>query len=170
MSPPARRGLRTAVRIREFRAGDEPVLASVMFSSVHEVARQHYSPAQLAAWAPEQYDEGQWAARIRAIRPFVAEIDGHVVGYADLQPTGYIDHFFVAGTCPRQGVGTALMRHIHDAARERHIAELWADVSLTAESFFARHGFAVEARQSVSLRGVTMTNARMRKRLLPAQS
>ena len=153
------------MRIRDFRIGDEPVLAAVMFSSVRELAQKDYSPAQLEAWAPEQYDKDQWAARIRAIRPFVAELDGRVVGYADLQPTGYIDHFFVAGTCSRRGVGTALMRHLHLTARERNIAELWADVSLTAESFFARHGFLVEARQSVSLRGVTMSNSRMRKKL-----
>jgi hypothetical protein len=37
--------------IRDFRIGDEPVLASVMFSSVHELARNDYSPAQLEAWA-----------------------------------------------------------------------------------------------------------------------
>lgn len=152
--------------IRDFRIGDEPVLASVMFSSVHELARKDYSPAQVEAWAPEQYDEDQWAARMRAIHPFVAEVDGCVVGYADLQVTGYIDHFFVAGTRSRRGVGTALMQHIHLAAQKRHIVELWSDVSLTAESFFARHGFIVEARQSVSLRGVTMPNSRMRKQLV----
>jgi putative acetyltransferase len=152
--------------IRDFRIGDEPVLAAVMFSSIHELARQDYSPAQLEAWAPRQYDEDQWAVRIRAIHPFVAEVDGGVVGYADLQVTGYIDHFFVAGPCSRRGVGTALMQHIHLAAQKRHIVELWSNVSVTAESFFAKHGFIVEARQSVSLRGVTMPNSRMRKQLV----
>lgn len=151
--------------IRDFRLGDEPALASVMFSSVHELARHEYSPAQREAWAPRKYDEDRWAARMRGMRPFVAELDGRVVGYADLQGTGYIDHFFVAGSYGRRGVGTALMQHIHAAARGRRIAELWADVSLTAESFFARHGFVVEARQSRSLRGVTIANARMRKAL-----
>lgn len=54
------------------------------------------------------------------------------------------------------------MHHIHLAARERHIVELWSDVSLTAESFVARHGFIVETRQRVSLRGVETPNTRMR--------
>jgi hypothetical protein len=34
---------------------------------------------------------------MQGIRPFVAEDEGHIVGYADIQPSGYIDHFFVAG-------------------------------------------------------------------------
>jgi putative acetyltransferase len=152
--------------IRDFRPGDEPSLAAVMFSSIHELARKDYSPAQLEAWAPPQYDEDQWAARVRAIHPFVAEVDGGVVGYADLQATGYIDHFFVAGPWARRGVGAALMQHIHLAAQQRHIVELWSNVSVTAEPFFAKHGFIVEARQSVSLRGVTMPNSRMRKQLV----
>src|SRR5687768_3706075 len=101
-----------------------------MFSAVHELARGDYSRAQLEAWAPEQYDVDQWAARMRSLRPFVAELDGRVVGYADVQSTGYIDHFFVAGSCSRRGVGTALMQHIHRSARTRQIVELWADVSL----------------------------------------
>jgi putative acetyltransferase len=159
-----------AIVIRDFRSGDEPSLAAVMFSSIHELACKEYSPAQLEAWAPREYDEDRWAARMRGIRPFVAEVDGRVVGYADVQVTGYIDHFFVAGSCGRRGVGTALMQHIHAAARPRRIAELWANVSLTAESFFARHGFVVEARQSVSTGGVTMANARMRKTLLRADN
>ena len=34
---------------------------------------------------------------MQALRPLVAEEDGRVVGYADLQASGYIDHFFVSG-------------------------------------------------------------------------
>ena len=43
-------------------------------------------------------------------KPFVAEIEGQIVGYADLQEDGYIDHFFVSGSMARRGVGSALMR------------------------------------------------------------
>ena len=43
--------------------------------------------------------------------------------------------------------------------------ELRADVSLTAEPFFSQSGFVVEVRQQVTVRGVVLANARMRKRL-----
>lgn len=156
-------GLAKSMRIRNFRPGDEPILRSVFHSSVHTLANKHYSPAQLNAWAPQEYDVVQWAERMRRNQPFVAELDGTVAGYADLQESGYIDQFFVAGAYAGLGVARALMAHIHAAARRRGIAELWADVSLTAESFFAASGFVVEARNVVAVRGVELMNARMRK-------
>jgi len=151
--------------IRRFRPGDEAALADVIHSSIHELAKYDYTPEQLEAWAPTPFDPVRWGARIRGLQPFVAEIDGAAAGYADLQPSGYIDHFFVAGAHARRGVGNALMEAIHREARQRGLRELYADVSLTAEGFFARHGFAVEKRQTVLSRGVALENARMRKRL-----
>jgi putative acetyltransferase len=151
--------------IRDFRIGDEAALRSVFFSSVHELTAKDYSPEQRTAWAPPAYDESEWAARMLGIRPFVAELHGRVVGYADLQPSGQIDHFFVAAPFAGCGIGGALMGHLHRCADERKIVELWSDVSLTAEPFFAKRGFVVEARKTVQIRGVAMTNARMRKHL-----
>ena len=52
------------------------------------------------------------------------------------------------------------------AAGKKCIARLWADVSLNAEPFFSRSGFAVEARQKVALRGQVLANARMGSKLL----
>jgi putative acetyltransferase len=86
------------------------------------------------------------------------------VGYADVQPDGHIDHFFVAPPS-RQGVGSALMRAILERAAERHFAELYSEVSITARPFFERFGFVVEAPQQVTVRGVVFDNFRMRKRL-----
>lgn len=139
-------------------------------SSVHELASGFYTKEQLDAWAPSAYDEQRWAEKIAALRPFVAVVDGRVAGYADLQDSGYIDHFFVEGPFAGRGVGTALMARIHEAAAERVIPTLSADVSLAAESFFSRHGFSVAKRQSVVTRGVSMDNSFMVKQLLAGSS
>ncbi|EPX99249.1 acyltransferase [Ralstonia sp. NT80] len=147
--------------IRPFRLGDEPALHAVFHSAVHEIAAGRYSPVQLEAWAPTDYDTVQWAERIRRIEPFVAEIDGQSVGYADLQVNGYIDHFFVAAAHARQGVGQRLMNHILSLAAQRRLPRVQAQVSLCAEAFFARNGFAVMARQTVMVCGVPLDNALM---------
>ena len=99
------------------------------------------------------------------IKPFVAEEDGKLIGYADVQADGYIDHFFVAAAANRRGVGSVLMRRIHEAAAERHLPELYAQVSLAARAFFEHWGFVVEQEQRVEARGVPMTNFLMRKTL-----
>jgi putative acetyltransferase len=149
--------------IRHFEEGDEAALWKVFFSAIHETARADYARAQIDAWAPKDVDVAIWANHMRRISPFVAERDGAIVGYADVQGNGYIDHFFVSPAFGRQGVGSSLMRKILDTAAAHGTPSLFADVSVTARPFFEKWGFEVEASQTVSIRGVTLNNFRMRK-------
>ncbi len=151
--------------IRPYAPADAPALRALFHASVHGLARSHYSAVQLAAWAPLDYDTERWAKRLHANQPFVAlAADGvTLAGFADLQADGYIDHFFVAPTCARQGVGRALMLHLQAQAAARSITRLWAHVSLTAEAFFAAQGFVVQERQEVQCAGQVLRNARMAK-------
>src|SRR3546814_9315177 len=87
---------RQIMLIRYFIPGEETELRRVFMSSVHGLARGFYTPEQLDAWAPVVHDKQDWANRIAALRPFVATIEDRVAGYADLQDSGYIDHFFVS--------------------------------------------------------------------------
>jgi putative acetyltransferase len=153
------------IELRDFQPGDEPALRAVFESAIRETARRDYSQEQVEAWAPRDFDHALWASRMRRLSPFVATRDGEVVGYADVQRTGLIDHFFVAAGAAGQGVGGALMRRLLARAEESGLAELNSQVSLTAEPFFAHFGFEVLERHVFDLRGVEMRNATMRRRL-----
>ncbi|MGK3495494.1 GNAT family N-acetyltransferase, partial [Citrobacter youngae] len=80
------------MKIRRFKNGDEISLLSVFLSSVHTLASHYYTHEQIDAWAPSDIDPDHWTNRMRALRPFVVEVDGEIAGYADVQPNGYIDH------------------------------------------------------------------------------
>lgn len=154
------------MHIRPVAIGEEIALLAIFQSSVRGLAGRDYTPEQIEAWAPASIDSDyrtQWIARIQANRPWVAEVDGRPAGFADLQRSGYIDHFFVAAQWAGQGVGGALMRHLHDVALSQGIAELFAHVSLTAQPFFRRAGFFLEAEQYPVVRGIALRNAVMRK-------
>lgn len=153
------------MEVRRFKVGDEAALFKVFKSAIHDIAARDYTLEQIEAWAPTDTAPELWAGRMRDLRPFVVEVDGDIAGYADLQLHGYIDHFFVSGAYPRQGIGTLLMHRIHDEAKLLGIGELTADVSKTAEPFFLRHGFEVVTRGFPVLRGVVLENALMRKDL-----
>jgi len=153
------------MKIRRFNIGDEQALFRVFFTAIHQVAAKDYSPEQIAAWAPTDMDAAAWAARVRSTRPFVAELNNEIVGFADLQPTGYIDQFFVSGLHPRRGIGSLLMAQIHSQAQSSCITELTSEVSKTAEPFFVHHGFHVVQRQFPVRQGVVLENALMRKSL-----
>lgn len=162
------RQLQPALQLRRFVAGDAAALHRVFHGAVHQTASRDYTPAQVQAWAPDDLDMAAWDAHMRVIQPFVVERAGEIVGYADLQPDGLIDHFFVAAPHGGMGVGQLLMDRIHEEAGRLGLAELHADVSLSAEGFFARNGFAVVERRLPVRRGVSLPNARMRKPLAAA--
>jgi putative acetyltransferase len=151
------------LHLRALRRGDEYALRKVFYSSVHELASQDYTAEQLAAWAPEAYDVAPWAERIRSNPPFIADASGVVAGFAVLLADGTIDQFFVGSAFAGQGVARLLMTHIHQQAARRGLAELQADVSLTAEPFFLMSGFEVVQRQQVAMGNVVLANAKMSK-------
>ncbi|GHT81255.1 acetyltransferase [Betaproteobacteria bacterium] len=156
--------------IRDFIPGEETELRRVFMSSVHTLARDFYTEEQLNAWASAACDQQKWASKIIAMRPFVATVEGQIAGYADLQASGYIDHFFVSGDFSGQGIGSALMQHLHEVAARRGLSQLSAQVSLSAESFFIKHGFLVDERQTALVMGTPLANARMSKALLADNS
>ncbi|WP_406693810.1 GNAT family N-acetyltransferase [Singulisphaera sp. Ch08] len=159
----------SVVHIRRFYAGEEQVLRGVFFSSVHGIARSHYTVEQRNVWAPIEYDSETWANRIRRNGPWVAERDGAIAGFADVQPNGYIDQFFVAEYAAGQGIGGALMRHLETHAKALNVSRLTSHVSLSAQPFFRRFGFSLEAAQTVIIQGISLENARMFK-VLPTQT
>ena len=154
------------MQIRPYRRGEETLLRDIFHSSVHGLASRDYTAEQLCAWAPDEYDAALWEQRMRANQSWVAEVDGELAAFTDLQPSGYIDMFFVAAPYARRGIGQALLQHLFGLAAERRIAVLRSDVSLTAEALFTRHGFTVETRNQVAVRGELLANATMRKLLL----
>jgi putative acetyltransferase len=153
------------VNVRRFKFGDEPALFRVFHSAVRIVAARHYTQAQVVAWAPDDLDPALWCARMRSIAPFVVEAGNEIVGYADVQASGTIDHFFVSAWHQRQGIGAMLMQRIHAEAAALGICQLTSDVSRTAEPFFSRFGFAVVERRLPERRGVVIPNALMQKAL-----
>ncbi|KWS96045.1 GNAT family N-acetyltransferase [Pseudomonas syringae] len=151
--------------IRHFCEGDEAALFQVFSSAIREVASRDYTPVQIEAWAPKDPDWTAWNIRIRDINPFVAVLDDHIVGYADVQASGYIDHFFVSGFHARQGIGQQLMDRVVQEATDLKYIELTSHVSKTAESFFIRNGFEIVARRHSVSRGVELPNVLMRRRM-----
>ena len=154
-----------SLNVRRFRSGDEPALFAVHRSAIERIASRDYTPEQIRAWLPEDEQLEAWAQKVRVLTPFVACNGEEIVGYADLQADGLIDHFYVSGHHSRQGIGALLMRRLHEEAGLLGLSALHAHVSLSAERFFRRWGFEVVERHLPVRRGIALPNALMRKRL-----
>lgn len=144
------------ITIEKFSIGTEAELWEVFHSSIRLSCIRDYSYEQVCAWAPNEFNVELWSERIQGINPFVAKFNSKIVGYADLQCDGYIDHFFVHGKYQRLGIGRELMQHIlkNGSSSER----LFSHVSLTAKPFFESHDFVVVSEQLVTIRGIAFVN------------
>ena len=153
------------MRIRPVRRGDAPQIARLYYETVRRVNARDYAPGQIRAWAPRVYPNAFWQRRFRRYRVLVAEDGGVVLGFAELAPNGDIDCFYVHHAHQHEGVGAALMARLEREARARGSFRLRADVSLTAEPFFRRMGFAVLRRQVKVYRNRAFKQAVMERRL-----
>jgi putative acetyltransferase len=156
-----------AIAIRLYRAEDLSKLIALFRGSVRNIARLDYTESQLRAWAPDAIDPEQFARRLTAKPTWVAESEGHVVGFSDLEPDGHIDMLYVHPDYQRRGVARALLAHIERVAQTRGLDRLYTEASITARPAFAASGFHVLAAQTVTVRGESLTNYRMQKRLEP---
>jgi len=151
--------------IRRYIPADAAPIARVFHASVHGLAQRDYTPAQLSVWSPAAREAGWYASRAGGRDVWVADRDGEVVGFAELEPDGYVDMVYVAPGAARQGVATALYGALEDHARAAGLARLFVEASETALPFFIRMGFSNAQRRDFERNGVAIHNYAMEKRL-----
>lgn len=154
-------------RIRNYEAGDAPEIVRLFFETVRSVNRADYSEEQVEAWAPGVPDPQVWHSRMVGRRTLVAEEGGEVAGFAELEGDGHLDMLFVRGDAVGRGVGRRLYEAVEREARGQGLERIFTEASITARPFFERRGFRVVREQTVSRRGVELTNFVMEKDLVP---
>lgn len=147
--------------VRKFRQGDEQDLWELFYNTIHNVNIQDYDKAQVAAWAPDDLDVNFAIQKFRGIDPFVAILEGQIIGYADIQSDGYIDHFYCHHEFQGQGVGSELFATLEKEAKEHGILTMYSNVSITARPFFEAMGFSVEKEQLIQVGDQQLKNYRM---------
>lgn len=94
--------------IRPYRSADCPALAELFYATVHTVCARDYTPEQLDAWATGEVDLTAWDASFLAHRTLAAVEGETIVGFADMDGSGYLDRLYVHRDFQRRGVAAAL--------------------------------------------------------------
>ena len=145
--------------VREYRPADVQELANIYYNTIHLINIQHYSQEQVDVWAPESSLETEgWAKKFTRTKPFVAVAGDEIVGFAEFEPNGHIDCFYVHHEDQGCGVGSSLMKEIFNKANALKLKRVFAEVSITAKPFFESKGFKVVKQQNVTIRGIELTN------------
>jgi putative acetyltransferase len=157
------------VTVRAYVPDDAGPTLSVFLDAVTVTASRNYSPEQIAAWAaPGERSIEEWDRSRSNTDTVVAVRNEKVIGFSDVDATGYINMMFVDSGFTRRGVASALLEAVERHALDRGVATLSTDASITARPFFEHHGFTIVAQQSPVHRGVKLTNYRMVKPLATA--
>lgn len=151
------------IKIRKYKETDARALWKIFYDTIRNVNIRDYSQAQVEAWAPDNFDPEIWQRKMNSISPFIAEIDGKIVGYADLQKNGLIDNFFCHYEHQGKGIGRCLMEHVLNVGKQQGISRFYSEVSITARPFYEKFGFTVVLEQIVKVRGQTLRNFVMEK-------
>ena len=151
------------IKIRKYNESDARDLWAIFYHTIRNVNSRDYTQAQVEAWAPDDFSPELWQQKMNAISPFVAEIDGEIVGYTDLQEDGLIDHFFCHHEHKGKGVGRHLMEHVLSVGELQGITRFYSEVSITARPFYEKFGFKVAKEQTIEIRGQKLRNFVMEK-------
>jgi putative acetyltransferase len=150
--------------IRLYRPEDAPALAQLFYDSVRVLGPRRYSPEQVEAWAPAAPEPARVHSRCSDGRTVLVDEDrgGRIAGYADLEPDGHIDQFYLRPDFAGTGRAAGLLEALLTEARTRGMTELRVEASEVARGLFERHGFVVSIRRDFEHRGVPIWNWDMR--------
>ena len=81
--------------IRKYVSTDCRQLADLFYETVHSVNAKDYTSEQLYAWADGSADLEKWNKSFMDRYTLVAVDDGCIVGFGDIDKTGYLDMLFV---------------------------------------------------------------------------
>lgn len=151
--------------IRSYRPEDCSAILQLFFQTVHTVNAKDYTPQQLDAWADGKEDPVLWNLSLSQHNCLVAISDGILVGFADMDATGYLDRLYVHKDYQRQGIGKALCDHLEAHAPSDCVT---VAASITAKPFFEARGYRVVREQQVERKGCLLTNFLMAKILVPS--
>ena len=82
---------------------------------------------------------------------------------AEIEADGFIDFFYVHPKWQGRGIGKALLATLETEAARLGVGMIFADVSVTAKSFFLARGFRVTEAKSNIIQGHPAPNFSMEK-------
>lgn len=147
------------MKLRTYVSGDCTKLAKLFFDTVHEINARDYTLSQLQVWATGNVDLVSWNKSFSENTTIIAEINNQIVGFGDIDSSGYLDRLYVHKNYQRQGIATAIVERL-----EKNIqSSITTHASITAKNFFENRGYIVIKENIVIRQEVELTNFIMMK-------
>lgn len=156
------------MQLRRLQEKDATECAKLFYDTIHSVNSRDYTEEQLMAWAPKVTDTVIEHFRCFLLKniSYVVEKDGRIVGFSDLDHSGYYNCLYVHKDFQGQGIASMLYQQLEQEALKLGLRELTTEASITAKQFFLTHGFRLIQEQEKLHNGVLIKNYIMKKALI----
>lgn len=142
------------MQLREYITSDCEQLSKLFFQTVHSVNAKDYTKEQLDVWATGTVDLKEWDKSFTEHYTVVAIDNNIIVGFGDIDKTGYLDRLYVHADYQGKGVATAICNRLEQAVQ----GKITTHASITAKPFFEKRGYKVVKEQQVERQGIYLIN------------
>lgn len=144
------------MEIRDYNRADLAEIIRLFHNTVHKVNIKDYTQEQVDVWAPESIDQSKWDESLSEHHTFVVVQDSIIIGFGDIDDSGYLDRLYVHHDYQRQGVATLLCDYLESVVDKG--VTIITHASITAKSFFEKRGYRVVKEQLVARNGISLKN------------
>jgi len=148
------------MKVRTYQPADCEKLAELFYNTVHTINAEDYTKEQLSAWATGTVDLAKWNQSFEEHYSLVALNGQMIIGFGDIDQTGYLDRLFVHSDYQRKGIATAICNLLEQAVQGNIVTHS----SITAKPFFEKRGYKLVKEQQVERKGILLTNFIMEKK------
>ena len=146
-------------------AADVPALAALYRATALTLGPQVYTPDQVRAWARSTDDLERFTSYILDARTLIAsDDDGSPSGFCGVSvqvDRGEVHSLYVRAGATRRGLGTALLAHAMNKARDDGARRFEAWATPFSRPVFERAGFALREVVTEPYQGVLFERYRM---------
>ena len=147
------------MELRRYQQSDCEELTKLFYNTVHTVNAKDYTKEQLDVWATGQVDLAKWNQSLQEHYSIVAVENGVIVGFGDIDKTGYLDRLYVHADYQGRGIAAAICNQLERAVQ----GDITTHASITAKPFFEKRGYKVVKEQQVERQGILLANFVMEK-------
>ena len=147
------------MKLRKYQASDCEKIVELFYHTVHTVNAKDYTKEQLNVWATGQIDLEMWNLSFQVHFTIVAVDNNLIVGFGDIDKTGYLDRLYIHSDYQRQGIAAAICDQLEQAVPGTIVTH----ASITARPFFEKRGYIVEKEQKRKANLLSLTNFWMAK-------
>ena len=155
--------------LRKYKSDDCLKLLKLFYDTVRTVNKKDYNDEQLSVWAPDNYIEEKyntWQKSLSENFTVIAEKNGDIVGFGDIEKNGYLNRLFVHKNYQSRGIASSIVKELENYAEKICIRTIITEASTTAKPFFEKIGYSLIKEQQIEKKGIFLTNYVMEKYIL----